>query len=624
MIFRQLFDSTSSTYTYLLASRHGGEALLIDPVLERVDRYIQLLRELDLRLVKAIDTHLHADHITGLEALRERTRCITVMGEQTKADVVSIRVSDGDRVDIEGLSLEALYTPGHTDDSYSYILPDRVFSGDTLLIRGTGRTDFQNGDPRAQYNSLFGRLLKLPDETMVFPAHDYKGDTVSTIGEEKAFNPRLQVKSADEYAALMNSLNLPNPKMMDVAVPANMRIGLAQQIVAGKGWAVSVEEAKGLLDKPDIALIDLREDQERRKHGIIPGSLHVPYADVEESLQADGLLQQLAKAAGKRFIFYCAFRRAVGHGGAGGAGRGAGKFASYSWRDASLAAGPRARYHLAAIRYIAWPEPEDGVRSRMVLYRVRFAAAALAALCGALSLSSGAHANIKICQGIEQKYEQIERGASTVEINDLLFKATDKGCQDLARSLLEAGASLEARDRFGAKPLSHAAAAGQIELVALFLDHGAPIDARDLDGSTAMFKAAETGRLEIVKLLAERGAQVDLPGRSAVTPLSAAAFMGSAPIVAFLIEKGADPNWMDGTQKAPIVYAVGRAFPAVCTVLLEHGVDVNAKYGNDLTALMWAAGYSAEAGVKDAVDVMTCSSIAAPGSTTRTIAGERR
>ena len=220
-------------------------------------------------------------------------------------------------------------------------------------------------------------------------------------------------------------------------------------------------------------------------------------------------------------------------------------------------------------------------------------------------MGSGAHANIKVCQGIEQNYEQIERGASTVEINDLLFKATDKGCQDLARSLLEAGASLEARDRFGAKPLSHAAAAGQIELVTLFLDHGAPIDARDLDGSTAMFKAAETGRLEVVKLLAERGAQVDLPGRSAVTPLSAAAFMGSAPIVAFLIEKGADPNWIDGTQKAPIVYAVGRAFPAVCAVLLEHGVDVNAKYGNDLTALMWAAGYSAEAGVKDAVDVMT-------------------
>ena len=307
MIFRQLFDNTSSTYTYLLASRHGGEALIIDPVLERVDRYIQLLKELDLRLVKAIDTHLHADHITGLEALSERTHCITVMGEQTKADVVSIRVGDGDRVGIEGLTLEALYTPGHTDDSYSYIMPDRVFTGDTLLIRGTGRTDLQNGDPRAQYNSLFGRLLKLPDDTLVYPAHDYKGDTVSTIGEEKSFNPRLQVESIEEYVALMNNLNLPNPKMMDVAVPANMRIGLAQQIVAGKGWAISAEETKGLLDKADIALIDLREAQERRKQGIIPGSLHVPYPDVEESLRPDGLLQQLAKATGKRLVFYCAF-----------------------------------------------------------------------------------------------------------------------------------------------------------------------------------------------------------------------------------------------------------------------------------------------------------------------------
>jgi ankyrin repeat protein len=229
-----------------------------------------------------------------------------------------------------------------------------------------------------------------------------------------------------------------------------------------------------------------------------------------------------------------------------------------------------------------------------------------AAFCCLVASAPGAHANIKICQGIEQSYEQIARGASTVEINDLLFKATDKGCQDLARRLLlEAGASLEARDRLGAKPLSHAAAAGQIELAVLFLDHGAPIDARNLDGSTALFKAAETGRLDIVKLLVERGASVDLPGRSGVTPLSAAAFMGSAPIVDFLIEKGADPNWMDGTQKTAIVYAVGRAFPAVCTVLLAHGVDVNAKYGNDLTALMWAAGYSAEAGVKDAVDVMT-------------------
>ncbi len=243
MIFRQLFDSVSGTYTYLLASRRGGEALIIDPVIEKVDRYIQLVSELDLKLVKAVDTHLHADHITGLGALRDRTHCITVMGEQSKVDVVSMRLSEGDKLTIEGLALDVLYTPGHTDDSYSFLMHDRVFTGDTLLIRGTGRTDFQNGDPRAQYDSIFNKLLKLPDETMVFPAHDYKGETVSTIGEEKAFNPRLQVKSVDEYVDLMSNLNLPNPKMMDVAVPANMRVGLAQDEIAQRGWAVSAAEA---------------------------------------------------------------------------------------------------------------------------------------------------------------------------------------------------------------------------------------------------------------------------------------------------------------------------------------------------------------------------------------------
>src|ERR1700704_5591557 len=183
MIFRQLFDSVSGTYPYLLASRHGGEALIIDPVLEKVERYIQLVNELDLKLVKAVDTHLHADHITGLGALRDRTQCITVMGERSNVDVVSMRLAEGDKLTIEGVGLDVLYTPGHTDDSYSFLLSDRVFTGDTLLIRGTGRTDFQNGDARQQYDSIFGKLLKLPDDTLVFPAHDYKGDTVSTIGE---------------------------------------------------------------------------------------------------------------------------------------------------------------------------------------------------------------------------------------------------------------------------------------------------------------------------------------------------------------------------------------------------------------------------------------------------------
>src|SRR3954451_21783164 len=307
MIFRQLFDSVSGTYTYLLASRHGGEALIIDPVLEKVDRYLQLIRELDLKLVKAVDTHLHADHITGLGALRDRTHCITVMGQQTKADVVSMRLSEGEKLSIEGLSLDVLYTPGHTDDSYSYRMEDRVFTGDTLLIRGTGRTDFQNGDPRQQYESIFNKLLRLPESTMVFPAHDYKGETVSTIGEEKAFNPRLQVKSVDEYVTLMNNLNLPNPKMMDVAVPANMRVGLAQEEIARRGWAVSACEAMALHGRPDVTLVDLRERPEREKHGIIPGSLHAPYPDLAANVRTGGMLHELATATGKRMLFYCAF-----------------------------------------------------------------------------------------------------------------------------------------------------------------------------------------------------------------------------------------------------------------------------------------------------------------------------
>ena len=306
MIFRQLFDATSSTYSYLLASRRGGEALIIDPVLEKVDRYLKLMEELDLHLVKAVDSHLHADHVTGLGALRDRTCCITVMGEQSRVDVVSMRIGEGDRLAIEGIALDVLYTPGHTDDSYCFAMADRVFTGDTLLIRGTGRTDFQNGDARAQYDSL-QRLLRLPDETQVFPGHDYKGDTVSTIGEERRCNPRLQVTCADEYAALMGGLNLPNPKMMDVEVPANLRQGFLQSEIARRGWAVSATEAATLIGARNVALVDLRERSERDKHGVIPGALHAPYPDLRENVGPGGMLHELASATGKRLLFYCAF-----------------------------------------------------------------------------------------------------------------------------------------------------------------------------------------------------------------------------------------------------------------------------------------------------------------------------
>ncbi len=225
MIFKQLFDRTSSTYTYLISSGIGREALIIDPVLEHVDNYIQILNKLNLKLVKVIDTHIHADHITGMSELKKKTNCETVMGDRTPADVVSIKVKDQEKIAIDNFKLKAIYTPGHTYESFSFILDDKVFTGDTLLIGGTGRTDFQNGNPYDSYNSIFNILLKLPDKTKIYPAHDYNGNFFSTIENEKKNNPRLQVKSADEYAKIMNNLNLPDPKLMDIAIPRNLKLG---------------------------------------------------------------------------------------------------------------------------------------------------------------------------------------------------------------------------------------------------------------------------------------------------------------------------------------------------------------------------------------------------------------
>ena len=230
MIFRQLFDPESSTYSYLLADAKAMEAVLIDPVVTHATKYQELIEQLGLRLVIALDTHIHADHVTGLGQLREATQCATVMGEHSRAECVSETVKEGDVVSIGDIGLKTLYTPGHTDDSYSFVLDDRVFTGDTLLIRGTGRTDFQNGDPLAQYDSIFGNLLVLPEDTLVYPAHDYRGMTVSTIGEEKRYNPRLQVKSAEEYVEIMNGLVLTNPRLMDIAIPANLACGQIREI----------------------------------------------------------------------------------------------------------------------------------------------------------------------------------------------------------------------------------------------------------------------------------------------------------------------------------------------------------------------------------------------------------
>ena len=225
MIFKQLFDKNSSTYTYLVSSGKGREALIIDPVLENVGEYINLLKELDLKLVKVIDTHIHADHVTGASKLKNITKCSTIMGDHTPADSVEIKVKDDEYINLDNLKIKAMYTPGHTSDSYSFLMDNYLFSGDTLLINGTGRTDFQNGNAKDAYNSIFNRLLKLPDETFLYPAHDYKGEKVSTIGKEKKQNPRLQVKSVDEYIDIMNNLDLKKPAELESNVSRNIKLG---------------------------------------------------------------------------------------------------------------------------------------------------------------------------------------------------------------------------------------------------------------------------------------------------------------------------------------------------------------------------------------------------------------
>ena len=225
MIFKQLFDTKSSTYTYIIASAKGREAMIIDPVIENVGEYIKLLKKLDLKLVKVIDTHIHADHVTGASKLKDITNCSTIMGDHTPAETVEIKVKDEEYISLDNLKIKAMYTPGHTSDSYSFLMNNYLFSGDTLLINGTGRTDFQNGNSKDAYHSIFNKLLKLPEDTLLYPAHDYKGEKFSTIGKEKKFNPRLQVDSIDQYVEIMNNLNLQKPKELEFNVASNLKLG---------------------------------------------------------------------------------------------------------------------------------------------------------------------------------------------------------------------------------------------------------------------------------------------------------------------------------------------------------------------------------------------------------------
>ena len=223
MIFKQLFDEKSHTYTYLISSGIGREALIIDPVIEKTNEYLKVLKDLELKLVKVIDTHIHADHISGLNELKKKTDCMRIMGETSPSEVIDIRVKDNEKIKIENIELTSIHTPGHTNCSYSFLMKDRVFTGDTLLINGTGRTDFQGGSTKDQYNSIFNNLLKLPEKTLVYPAHDYNDKKFSTIIQEKNNNPRLQVNSLNEYEEIMNNLKLDRPNSMDVNIPANIK-----------------------------------------------------------------------------------------------------------------------------------------------------------------------------------------------------------------------------------------------------------------------------------------------------------------------------------------------------------------------------------------------------------------
>lgn len=230
MLFRQLFEPQSSAYTYLIACEGSREAALIDPVLETVERDLELLESLGLTLSFTIETHLHADHVTGASRLRDRTGCRCALPEKSGADDVDVAVREGESIRFGGLELKPLYTPGHTDDHHCYLLENdgeaRIFTGDALLIDGCGRTDFQNGDAATLYRSVHEKIFSLPPETLVYPGHDYQQRHVSSVGQERERNPRLGGgKTVDEFVAIMAALNLPRPKKMDVAVPANRECG---------------------------------------------------------------------------------------------------------------------------------------------------------------------------------------------------------------------------------------------------------------------------------------------------------------------------------------------------------------------------------------------------------------
>ncbi len=281
MLLRQLFDADTWTYTYLIADEASGKALLIDPVRDQVDRDLALIGELGLTLEYALDTHVHADHVTGAGLLREQTGCKTV-ASHLGPESADLRLRDGATLELGALTVHMLETPGHTDDSVSFRVDGHVFTGDALFVRGTGRTDFQAGDAEQLYDSITGKLFALPDTTVVWPGHDYKGHTASTIGEEKAHNPRLAGKSKADFVDIMESLGLPEPKYIHQAVPANRELGLGAGPDQSSGRFNEIDGPTAAQLQGDMRVIDVREPHEfQGELGHIEGAENVPMGQCE-------------------------------------------------------------------------------------------------------------------------------------------------------------------------------------------------------------------------------------------------------------------------------------------------------------------------------------------------------
>jgi glyoxylase-like metal-dependent hydrolase (beta-lactamase superfamily II)/rhodanese-related sulfurtransferase len=303
MLFRQLFDAETSTYTYLLADEETREAVIIDPVLEQVERDVSLVRELDLRLVAVLETHVHADHVTAQGSLRTRLGAKTVVSERSGAVCADVLVKQGDRIEFGRHALEVRETPGHTNGCLTFVshAPRMAFTGDALLIRGCGRTDFQSGSAETLFHSVREQVFTLPDDTLIYPAHDYKGRTVSSVGEEKRHNPRLgMARSLKEFTHIMSALALPPPRKMGISVPANLACGLpvaaSSPVQTEVGWAPLSRSASGVpeLDAhwvaqngSSVSLVDVRErDEYLGPSGHIPGSETIPLASLADHVQA--------------------------------------------------------------------------------------------------------------------------------------------------------------------------------------------------------------------------------------------------------------------------------------------------------------------------------------------------